>query len=107
MEIKTVRKDGIEYIDTNKKISYINFAECNENWLAYRKRTENLSHEQIALLRNKDKTVGQRDDSPKCFIEFFTRPFTRFEFQLPEQKEEYEKLWFAVWNHGWSTIDWS
>ena len=68
---------------------------------------ENLSEDEISRLKERDKIVGQRDSDPECFIEFFTRPFLRFEFETAEEKVIYHWAWRAVWESGWKTIDWS
>ena len=105
--IKSITAAGLFYVEENGEERFVSFDDCNENWLAYRKRKENLSEDEISRLEERDKIVGQRDSDPECFIEFFTRPFLRFEFETAEEKAIYHWAWCAVWESGWKTIDWS
>ena len=108
MTIKEITEKGIYYADNSGQNNFLSFTECHENWLAYRKKTENLSDEKINELRKTDKMIGQRDVChDPAFIEFFTRPFTRFVFDLPKQTNEYEHLRNTIYMFGWNTIDWS
>ncbi|SDP30588.1 hypothetical protein SAMN04487897_1742 [Paenibacillus sp. yr247] len=104
--IRSISSDGIKYIDENGIEKYVDFIECNENWINYRKRKENLSDERIESVRGKDKCIGQRDSgtSPR-FIEFFTRPFTRFEFEGPNSEHDYAQLRDKIISSGWTTLD--
>lgn len=104
--VNKITPDGLYYSNSSGENIFLDFNECNENWLAYRKRAESLNDEQVANLREKDKTVGQRDiDVDQNFIEFFTRPFTRFEFITPTQIAEYENLRDSIFRYGWTTVD--
>lgn len=108
--IKSVTAEGIRYFDSNGVEGFIDFKECNENWIQYRKRKESLSDDIVNDIRKVDKCIGQRDScaSPP-FIELFTRPFTRFEFvksnEYPEPIEAFKKLKEDIMNAGWTTLD--
>lgn len=106
MTINEISVEGVCFINDLGQKSFISFFECNENWLAYRKRTESLSDGQVAELRGKERIVGQRNvDLAQSCIEFFTRPFTKFSFNTPEQIEEYRNLRNAITLYGWTTFD--
>lgn len=106
MTIEKITSDGIYYKNDSGQKGFCDFKKCNQNWISYRKRTERLNDEQIAMLEIKDKTIGQRDvEANNCFIELFTRPFTRFDFVLPEQMSEYQKLRDGIYKNGWTTHD--
>lgn len=103
MLISKITSKGMEYMDDAGVERFVDFETCNKNWLAYRKRTESLSDEQISLLNGKDKTIGQRDDDAKPkFIEFFTRPFTRFELS---SSADFDELRDSIFKNGWTTLD--
>lgn len=106
MKIRKVTPLGIDYIDPAGNRSFLCFHECQRNWMAHRKRTEQLSEEQMGRFSQTDKTIGQREVcAHHCYIEFFARPFVRFEFRYPEEKLDYERLRDAVWAAGWRTND--
>ena len=106
MFVEKTTAEGIQFVDTFGSSLFLSFNECNENWLAYRKRTEFLNDEQVNNLRGKDRTIGQRNaDTTKNFIEFFTRPFIRFEFDNPEQVDAYRNLRDTIQTYGWTTHD--
>ena len=106
MHIEKITPEGICYTNDVGENVFFDFEQCNENWLAYRKRTELLSDEQVAQLRGKDKIVGRRDITSKPgYFEFFTRPFTRFEFRYPEQEDNFDALRDAIYFSGWTTFD--
>jgi|GEM_PF-3730576 hypothetical protein len=45
--IKSVTSEGISYIDDNGSQGFVDFKQCNENWIQYKKRSENLSEESL------------------------------------------------------------
>lgn len=108
--IKSVTTEGISYVDENGIEGYVDFKQCSENWIQYRKRSENLNHEKVIELKRSSKCVGQRDicANPR-FIEFFTRPFTRFEFiesdEYPDTEMAFCKLQNDIISAGWTTLD--
>lgn len=106
MKVRRITALGIDYLDDMGNLASINFQECHKNWLAYRKRKEGLSEAQIASLADSDKIIGQREIGGNvCYIEFFVRPFIRFEFRYPEEWKQYTQLRDAIWEAGWQTND--
>ncbi|MEC0232035.1 hypothetical protein [Paenibacillus alba] len=108
--IKSIMPNGLSYIDESGIDKFVDFKECNENWIKYRKRSENLTDEKVGNIRKNDKCIGQRDSCARPpFIEFFTRPFTRFVFvestegQHPEQT--FAQLKSEINSAGWTTFD--
>lgn len=101
--IKSITAEGIKYFDEAGIDNFVDFKECNENWIQYRKRTENLSDEKLEYIRRNDKCVGQRDSCARPqFIELFTRPFTRFEF---ETEQAFVQMKNDIISNGWTTLD--
>lgn len=106
MIIEKITSDGIQYVNHSGESVFLSFKECNENWINYQKKTKFLDDDQVSSLRGKQKVVGQRDVSTESsFIEFFTRPFVRFEFSLPDQMNEYRNLRDSIISFGWTTHD--
>jgi hypothetical protein len=103
--IKSIDSRGLSYTDELGILKYVDFKECNENWLKFRKRTESLTDEKLESLKVSDKCIGQRDICAKPrYIEFFTKPFTKFEFEDFDY-DEYNKLKENILNIGWTMID--
>jgi hypothetical protein len=106
MKIRKITSLGVDYLDDVGNLASVNFQECHKNWMAYRKRKEGLSELQVASLASRDKIIGQREiRGSVCYIEFFTRPFVRFEFRSPEEQKQYAQLRDAIWEAGWQTND--
>ncbi|WP_312470109.1 hypothetical protein [Neobacillus sp.] len=102
-QIQGVTVEGVRYINELGESRIIDFKECNQNWIQYRRRTENLKDDEIREVIRKDKTIGQRDsDAEPAYFEFFTRPFTRIEF---ESKNAFQQFRDTIAATGWSTID--
>lgn len=100
--IKCINSEGIEYCDKNDQIQFISFHECNENWKNYLER-KNIRSEELNI-------IGQRDAvaSPR-FIEFFGKPFIRFEFKNIDdninERDRFNFLKNFIEGEGWKTID--
>lgn len=109
--IKSITTEGIVYINETGEDCFVNFKKCNESWINYRIKTENLNIEEINNLKKHDKCVGQRNIcSDIKFIEFFTYPkFTRFTFQESKEYKNAEIFFSSLKNNitlaGWTTID--
>jgi len=105
MTIKKIIETGLYYVDEEGNERFLSFEKCNENWIDYRRRKGKV--ENVELLKN-DRCVGQREtDIHNSYIEFFTKPFTRFSFERPLQKEEYLDILLTIMKFGWTIIDWS
>ncbi|MBO9605454.1 MAG: hypothetical protein J7639_05865 [Paenibacillaceae bacterium] len=103
--IKSITSDGLYYTDETGLDKFIDFYECNENWIKYRKRSEGLDDEKIENIKKVDKCIGQRDIGARPrFIEFFTRPFTRFEFESIAE-EAFLQVKKDIIYAGWTTFD--
>lgn len=98
-EIKKITSDGICYTNLEGKESFVDFKECNKNWINYQKK---FGENSVTILY---KYVGQRNicDNP-MFIEFFTKPFVRIEF-LKDNKQEFNILKNKLTLLGWETLD--
>ncbi|MEL7597266.1 MAG: hypothetical protein AAGU01_03585 [Clostridiaceae bacterium] len=110
--IKSITEQGIHYADEDGKVCFVSFAECNENWIQYRKRVEQLNDDQVIKLKESSRCVGQRDICANpMFIEFFTRPFTRFEFNQTSDDQDpkiaFTELKNQILSYGWTTLDMS
>ncbi|MFS0837436.1 hypothetical protein [Paenibacillus sp. 1P03SA] len=108
--IENLSVDGLVYKDENDKSNRIDFKQCHENWIQYRKRTENLTEEMAAEIRKTDTRIGQRDFTANPpYIEFFTKPFTRIEFTISADKKDLQtelSRWKSeIVSGGWTTID--
>ena len=102
-QIQRISVEGIWYKDGTGETTFIDFTKCNYHWHQYRDRTENLTDEEFQALMGKDNTIGQRDiEANPPFFEFFTKPFTRIEF---DSKNSYLQIRDAITTTGWSTID--
>ncbi|MDF2790625.1 MAG: hypothetical protein K0S80_3726 [Neobacillus sp.] len=74
-QIQGISVEGVRYIGESGESRFIDFRECNHNWIQYRRRTENLKDDDILDVIRKDKTIGQRDsDANPPYFEFFQDP---------------------------------
>lgn len=80
--IVTVTQGGILYKDIAEITRWIDFKQCNLNW--YRQTEQRPS----PFTHEFDKSCVARrsfDNAPLVYIEFFTDPILRLEFDNPEQ----------------------
>ncbi|WP_216625426.1 hypothetical protein [Paenibacillus phytorum] len=105
MKIREVTSEGFTFVNFDKEI-FVDFKECNENWVMYNKRERNWTDEEVQVYRAKSKCVGQRDicAKPSCFT-FFTKPFTKIEFTNLNAKKEFREFQMKIIEVGWTTFD--
>ena len=98
-EIKEMNKNGIYYVNRCGVEKFVDFKECTENWITHQKR-RGENHSIFS-----PKYVGQRNITGNpMFIEFFTKPFTRIEFQ-ENDKQKFIILRDKLIEFGWETLD--
>lgn len=96
-KIISITNNGIEFRNEELNIEFAGFEECNKNWIEYKKRK---TGKEIVI---NSMYIGQRDStSTPMFIEIFTNPFTRFEFQT---REEYNEIRDKILGLNWKLID--
>lgn len=104
-QIQYVNQAGIGYIDEEGNFRHIDFESCYNNWLAVQnQRNDPYYDDHSRQIAKAWKCVGQRDryaDLP--YIEFFTEPIIRFEFNSPEAG--FHDLRRKVEKAGWRTSD--
>jgi hypothetical protein len=78
--IITVTSGGILYRNSDDIISWIDFKNCNENWLATLKEPSQTED---------DYCVGIHDTEQATWldVEFYSEPHTRFEFRSYAQRD--------------------
>ena len=105
LEIRSVTTEGVEFVDELGNTQFIDFSMCYQNYLKREIRaqipyvTEGQKRPNTIL-----KYVGQRDvcGNPP-YIELFTDPLTRFEFNSSDQGfYEFEQ---RIRRAGWKTLD--
>ena len=103
--IKSVTKEGIEYVDELGNLQFIDFEVCYQNFLEH-KNEQQIPYMTEELKRTNTvwKCVGQRNicGNPP-YIELFTDPLTRFEFDSPDQG--FYELDYRIRKTGWKTFD--
>lgn len=98
MNIVEIQPNGLKLVKSNGEFIVLDFEECKSNWIAYKKRRNELIHEGI-----NDIIIGQRDSwSDRPYIEFFTKPFTKVEF---ESVVEYKRIRDTINEYGYRTVD--
>lgn len=96
--IEKITKNGIYFLDLGNQINFIDFNKCYENWNRYLGKSNEDNKMNF-------RCIGQRNsDKDNMFIEFFTKPFTRFEF-FENDRGEYNNIKNKIELVGWRTID--
>lgn len=82
-QIQDISVEGVKYINESGESRFIGLKECNQNWIKYRSRTENLKTDEVQEIIRKDKTIGQRviDANPPYF-EFLQDPLHELNLNL-------------------------
>lgn len=93
--IKNVTKSGLEYVDENGKIQFIDFKICVQNSLDILR----LNFPKYVAKRNVISDLGRK--SPYC-IEFFTKPLTRFVFK---NRADFSKVRWQIKQTEWLMLD--
>ncbi len=97
-KILDITKTQVIYTESSE-IKGITLKTCNDNLIEYKiKNGEKISPEDKLIVGQRKVTQNER------IIEFFTKPFTRFEF---ESIEEYNAEIKKIEKFGWTLIDWS
>ncbi len=97
-KILDITRTQVIYTESSE-VRGIDLKSCNENYIQYRIKVG----DKIGLT---DKNIiGQRKaDNKEIVIEFFTSPFTRFEFKSIEAYNAEVK---KITKFGWALLDWS
>ncbi|UKS28530.1 hypothetical protein LOZ80_06245 [Paenibacillus sp. HWE-109] len=107
MKIREVTLEGFTYVNLDKE-TFVDFKECNENWVMYNKRKNSWTDDEVQAFRTKSKCVGERDICAKpCCFTFFTKPFTKIEFTNFNAKKEFRDFQMKILEVGWTTFDMS
>lgn len=117
--IKRVTNEGLFYLDDHDEEQFIDFALCHRNHIESHSTPEALQFAKTANNMTDDalrehivdlndwKVVANRNfdgypDSLNPYIEFYTQPPIRFNFQT---REEFELIRRAIHKAGWRTFD--
>jgi hypothetical protein len=104
-QIRNVTHEGIDYLDEQGNPQWVDFQHCYDNWFHHQSlRTDPDYDERNKEIARTWKCVGQRNicGTPP-YIEFFTDPVTRFEFNSPDKG--FHELRYRVHKTGWRTSD--
>src|SRR3954468_25041778 len=114
-QIREVTAQGVRYVDENNVEHFIDFAQCYENYVSKKLSSESWefhktwNHKTDADWDNyvewvkEWKEVGGRDMSAKKpYIEFYSQPHIKFEF---ETVDEWQKIVGLMYQVGYITND--
>ncbi|MBX3081601.1 MAG: hypothetical protein KF716_08175 [Anaerolineae bacterium] len=101
--IQNVSGIGIEYVDDEGNLKFIDFHACYRSYLKMHYGDEFTEMDLPEFERTSYKCVGQRDlfTNPP-YIELFTDPPTRFEFS---SKDGFYELQRQIHKARWRTMD--
>ncbi len=78
MKIVEIQPNGLKLVKSNGEFIVLDFEECKSNWIAYKKRRNELIHEGI-----NDIIIGQRDSwSDRPYIEFLQNHLQKLNLSL-------------------------
>lgn len=117
-QIFEINKNGITYFNDENEKNFIDFEECNKNWLEYIQNSDNFTIEEKEKINN-TKCVGSRDilERPPCFI-FYGEVLTKIEIKInksffnffkfikkDKEYKEFLKIERKINNMNWTTFD--
>ncbi len=102
-KVESIFDEGLEYIDDSGNKQWIDFNACYNEYLRQREALGELYTAERREIDKKWRRIGNRDLSASPpFIEFFTQPVTRFNF---DSDDEFHKVRFQIKKAGWRTFD--
>ncbi len=94
-KILTVTQGGILYTDIAEVVRWIDFQECRVNHAAWMPQSQNGTYHRCIA-------ECSFDDPIMAYIEFFTEPVIRLEFENPQHLRT---LLREIYRYGWKAYD--
>ncbi|MFJ7728554.1 hypothetical protein ACIQXV_20700 [Neobacillus sp. NPDC097160] len=57
-QIQGITAEGVRYISESGKPRFIDFKKCNQNWIKYKSRTENLMNDELQEISEEGTIQG-------------------------------------------------
>ncbi|WP_337103280.1 hypothetical protein [Paenibacillus sp. YIM B09110] len=107
--IVSITPSGLTYQSLTDQNAFVDFELCNQNFTQWLRVQNELTDEETVELERNTRCVAIRTafEAPK-FIEFFSEPRVRIEFEKSFFKNDYKqfrKLDFKINEVGWKTFD--